>query len=663
MDDRGWHHVIRPRHSEEDRVESWKEIANYLGRDVRTITRWEKRDGLPVHREPHGRSASVYASKRELDEWRARRAQRAPSQRLRRSAILGVVLLSAAALPFTGLLLTGSREAETLDAKPLTGYPGAAMQPRFSPDGRHVAYTWNGEGEDNFDIYVSPLSAGRPLRLTSDPAGDYSPTWSPDGMKIAFLRYAGPNRASVLIVPALGGVERSVAHTQGDFSWDWSRAGPFLTWAPDGESLIVSGWKEPGKSNELLRIVLATGEIRGLSPRILADSAPAFSPDGKTLAFSRRVSWGVSELCVLDLSASFAPAGEVRRLSTGSSWNTSPAWMPDGRTLVFSSGTMDSTYLARIDVRSPGPSQRLPAAGAYGWHPSIATAPDGHAHLAYTRHFESVNIWRYALGERNTAQRLISSPHWSYEPAYSSDGKRIAFISDRTGFGEIWVADADGRNAAQWTSMKQPRLGSPRWAPDGHRIAFTAPGNQGSSIYLIDGPGATPRLVRGSEHSGYLAWSPDGRAIYYSSDRSGTAEIWKIAPAGGDPIRVTARGGRVPGVPPGGQYLFFLRVSGPGENHLYRMPLAEGAEEKVLDFVDAYSVSQTGVAFKFYRPGLHPIGPLLQWFDIGSGTTERLAEPAKPLRYGVAVSPDSRSLLYAQADYEVTELMLVDNFR
>jgi dipeptidyl aminopeptidase/acylaminoacyl peptidase len=281
----------------------------------------------------------------------------------------------------------------------------------------------------------------------------------------------------------------------------------------------------------------------------------------------------------------------------------------------------------------------------------------------YTRHFESVNIWGFRPGDRSPARPLISSPHWSYEPAYSPDGKRIAFVSDRTGFGEIWVADADGRNVQQWTSMKQSRLGSPRWSPDTRRIAFTAPGDRGSSIYLIDAPGAVPRLVRGSDRCGYLAWSPDGRAIYYSSDRSGNAQIWKIPPEGGSPTQVTTQGGRVPGIPPGGSHLFYLRVGGPGENHLYRVPLSGGASEKVLEFVDAYSLAQTGVAFKYYRPGLSPIGPFLQFFSFATGTTERLPEPPKPLRYGVAISPDGDFLVYSQADYQTSELMVVENFR
>ena len=73
----------------------------------------------------------------------------------------------SAALPFTAI--------------PLTTYPGREQQPSFAPDGNSVAFSWNGETEDNWDIYVKLIGPGSPQRLTSDPAMDLSPAWSPDG--------------------------------------------------------------------------------------------------------------------------------------------------------------------------------------------------------------------------------------------------------------------------------------------------------------------------------------------------------------------------------------------------------------------------------------------------------------------------------------------------
>ena len=75
-----------------------------------------------------------------------------------------------------------------LTAVPLTSYPGEEKQPTFSPDDNQVAFSWNGEKQDNFDIYVKLIGSGTQMRLTTAPEADYYPSWSPDGSSIAFLR-------------------------------------------------------------------------------------------------------------------------------------------------------------------------------------------------------------------------------------------------------------------------------------------------------------------------------------------------------------------------------------------------------------------------------------------------------------------------------------------
>ncbi len=89
---------------------------------------------------------------------------------------------------------------------PLTTFPGIENQPAFSPDGKQVAFSWNGPKEDNYDIYVMLLGTSTPVRLTTDPAPDSYPAWSPDGRRIAFERFA-PGTASVMLMSALGGSE------------------------------------------------------------------------------------------------------------------------------------------------------------------------------------------------------------------------------------------------------------------------------------------------------------------------------------------------------------------------------------------------------------------------------------------------------------------------
>ena len=655
----------------EGRLQSWKEIAAYLGRDARSVYRWEKTERLPVYRLQHGKRGSVYAFKSELDAWVAGRSagSRPRERRGRRIAwaagAAGVLLLAGCA----GLAFFWRGPSRDLPvALPFSSSPGVELQPAFSPDGRQVAFAWNGEGQQNFDIYVKLVGGGPLLQLTRDPADEYSPTWSPDGALVAFLRRKDAERVTVLIAPALGGAERAVAEVALGASLDWLRPGPFLAWSRDGKWLVASGRTEASGADRLLRIAAATGAVSPLTappPGIYGDSGPAFSPDGGILAFSRRVSWGVSELCLLPVARDLTPAGEMKRLDTGSAWNASPAWSTDGKALIFSSGSMSSPHLATIRVSGRGGATRLSGFGDYGWQPSLARTREGAVRLVYTEHFESVNLWRQPLDRAGAASELIASARRSCDPDYSPDADRIAFLSDRSGYFEIWVAGGDGAGARQWTSLKQPSLGPPRWSPDGRRIAFTMPGRQGASIYWIDAPTAAPRAVPDSSRSGHLAWAPDGRSIYFSAEHGRATSIWSVPLTGGAAAQITTdSASRAPAVSPDGRFLFFLKLVGPdGANDLYRVPLAGGAEEKVLAFVDAYSVCRAGVAYRYYRPGPNPDGPRLQFYRFETGETAYLGGTSKPPRYGLAVTPDCRDLLYSQADYEVSDLMLVDGFK
>src|SRR5205823_4152479 len=166
---------------------------------------------------------------------------------------------------------------------PLTSYPGSERSPSFSPDGNQVAFGWNGENQDNFDIYVRLVDGGTPLRLTTDAAADVSPAWSPDGRHIAFLRRSHIGAAIMLISP-LGGPERKLT----DLSWaDWNHD---LAWTPDSQFLAFTDRSSNREPFSIVLISLASAEKRRLTspPQgSLGDHSFAFSPDGRTLAFAR----------------------------------------------------------------------------------------------------------------------------------------------------------------------------------------------------------------------------------------------------------------------------------------------------------------------------------------------------------------------------------------
>ena len=129
----------------------------------------------------------------------------------RRSARLGVAAALALGLAVGAagawwLASPGaSHTGPPVEVKPLTTYAGNEYEPALSPDGNQVAFAWDGQNKDNFDIYVRLVDGGAALRLTTDPAPDHAPAWSPDGSRLAFLR-----DNAIYLIPALGGVERKL---------------------------------------------------------------------------------------------------------------------------------------------------------------------------------------------------------------------------------------------------------------------------------------------------------------------------------------------------------------------------------------------------------------------------------------------------------------------
>jgi Tol biopolymer transport system component len=125
----------------------------------------------------------------------------------------------------------------------LTAMSGHAMCPTFSPDGQQVAFAWQPEGQDNFDIYVKLVGLQEVRRLTSDPADDGFPTWSPDARQIAFVRrksQGSPRSPSstIHLVSPIGGGERRLS----DFPVGFDQIG----WSPDGRYLAAGHNEEPG---------------------------------------------------------------------------------------------------------------------------------------------------------------------------------------------------------------------------------------------------------------------------------------------------------------------------------------------------------------------------------------------------------------------------------
>jgi Tol biopolymer transport system component len=287
----------------------------------------------------------------------------------------------------------------------------------------------------------------------------------------------------------------------------------------------------------------------------------------------------------------------------------------------------------------------------------VRPAGNGGLVLAFARHFEAVNIWRQDLNGHVAPSRWIASSRRDLTPEYSPDGKRIAFTSDRGGSEEIWVAAGDGSDPQQWSAFNGVHVGAPRWSPDGRRIVFDADSGAGFRIYTIDAPRAVPQLLMESDRPVWLpVWSPDGRWIVFSATWTGRTRVWKIPSSGGRAEEVTREEASSPWFSPDGRFLYYL--SSGSDNHVWRMPWEGGTPQRVVEWVGAFTVGQGGVYFTRFRPGDGLGDTAIYYLDQTTGRTTTVVTETARLRPGLAISPDGRSLLFAQVAYEVSDLVL-----
>jgi Tol biopolymer transport system component len=246
---------------------------------------------------------------------------------------------------------------------------------------------------------------------------------------------------------------------------------------------------------------------------------------------------------------------------------------------------------------------------------------------------------------------------------FSPDGTRIALSSSRSGNNEIWVSNADGTQPLQLTSSGGRHAGSAQWSPDSHWIVYDAvTPSQTRDIFIVDATGGRPRpLVVHPAQDRVPSWSRDGKSIYFTSNRAGRDEIFRVPVSGGDPTQVTDQGGYVAFEAPDSATLYYTKTSS-GPSPLFARPLAGGPERQVLDsvFNRSFVVAADGIYFiEVADDGRFS----MKFLELASGKMRILTQiDGLPDLY-LSISPDGQRALYTLREQTGADLMLIENFR
>ncbi len=353
----------------------------------------------------------------------------------------------------------------------ITSSPGSELWPSLSPDGSQVVYSAYSADMEGAALMVQTTAPVPAHRLTNPAAGvqDTMPAWSPNGREIAFTRLGPKDACSLLLIPAVGGESRTVSKCtpgwQGGFSWH-----------PDGRHLITSQ-TGPDLDGALYTIDLATGKWARLSYQRHAsdtDLAPAYSPDGRWIAFHRNVS-------ASDLWRVPAAGGQPERLTTLGTNINSIAWAPDGQSIVFGMYLDGNVSLARLDLATRkvidlGMPKTLAVSVAANAPAAAFVIADPHS-----------AIYSLDLSEPHATPALVfPSTGVDLLPSIAPDGVQLAFVSDRSAIVGVWWARIEQADSLRLIDgiIPVPRY-APVWSADSARLLVIGRTEADKGLYEI----------------------------------------------------------------------------------------------------------------------------------------------------------------------------------
>ena len=565
-----------------------------------------------------------------------------PDLRSRRR-VLGLAAAVALATTAAGIGWAVWRPGRVPDGLPrqLTAAPGWEADPAISPDGSLVAYA--AEQANNEDVWVLDTRGGDPLRLTNDPASDRNPVWFPDGSALAYTSNSGGG-PGIWKVPRLGGAPalllpdaRDPAISPDGTRIAFARAGPH-----SDERIFVA----PLTDLNAARMITADGE--GVWDHV----QPAWSPDGARISYpAQRDLWVVP-----------TAGGGARRLTADGEYDREPTWSPDGRFVYFSSFREGTLALWRVPSQGGRPVRVTMGTGPES-HPSISR--DG-TRLAYTTLLDTCDVVVRDLA--SGVERRIGDLRDDESPVLSPDRRSVVFVSDRWGGHlDLWVqplaTDGAPVGAPRRLTDHPGTVAQPAFSADGRWVAYHRVVEGQRDIWVVPMSGGAPaRVTDDPALDVHPDWSPDGRSLAFASARSGDQQIWIVPVANGRPAgppRQLTTGRRLhhsPAWSPDGSQVGFIAEDDQGESDVWAAPAAGGTARRLTNRAHALRLCwdwQTPGALLvsgFWTAGRLSIRRVME-----SAATPDLPEPLvwlgpNALRPDFDLSRDGRLLVFGRVD-------------
>ena len=664
----------------EDRLDSWKEIAAYLNRDVTTVQRWEKREGMPVHRHVHDRMGSVYASRAELDAWALGRNLRAaqenendappliaaappqPAVSTSRSkwtfvlplAVAGVALAIGAGLWFQRKEYFWRNPIADARFQTVTDFDGVAQAATVSRDGHFVAFLSNRDGQ--MDVWVTQVGSGQFHNLTRGSAPELvNPSvralgFAPDGSLVTFWvrkkdGSSGGDDIGIWAVPTLGGQPKP--YLEGVAEFDWSRDSSQLTYHTPGpgDPLFVSNGDRRSKGQPIFS-----------APAGLHSHFPLWAPD---TAFIYFVQGSLPDK--LDIWRIRPGGGTPERITSHNGRVTHPVLL-DKRTLMYLASDPDGSgpWLYSMDVEHRI-SHRLTS--GLDRYTSLAASADGRR-LVVTLASPKRTLWRLRIADSHsempTAAQIQLTTGTGFSPRL---GLNYLLYVSATGTGEsIWKL-ANGTGTELWSGQGAQIFGGPAISLDGRYIVFSVRQHGQRLLYVMQADGTNARIVTDSlDLQGAPAWAPDGQSITSAADDHGVPRLFRVPIDGRSPALLVQEYSVDPVWAPDGRFVVY---SGPDIGTTFSVKAV--TTEAVARPLPALTLTRGARHLTFLRGGRALVflrGEIqhkdLWLIDMETGTEQQLTHLAPDFHIrDFDISPDGREVVLERVQ-ERSDVVLLD---
>ena len=497
-------------HPNEDPIESWKEIATYLKRDVRTAKRWEKSEGLPVHRQMHQARGSVFAYASELEAWKSSRDLRlnaAPVITPWRRATSGFAIAAAMLLalltmgsgPFRSPSAAAAEPPDGITTRQVWAGPKTDFFGAVSPDGKYLSFVdW-----ETGDLAIRDLARETNRRLTNKGSWEASEDeaelsiWSPDGKQVAY-QWLQENTERVWYELRLISLDHPTPRVLYRCKNAWEYIEP-VDWSPDGKYILANLVKEDA-NDQMALVSVADGTIRTLKklPESVGLVDAAISPDGHYIVYDY---WQSESSLAHDIFLLPIAGGSETALVKYPADDLVLGWAPEGKWVLFSSdrrGSVD-VWAIRVEDGKPLGSPKMVKSAVGRIHP-LGVTRKGSLYFGVGGNRNNVYAAKLDPATGNVLvppTKLVKRFEGSNRgPAYSPDGKFLAYISKRsegvtgvTGWGDTLCIRSLETGEVREYQREMVRAGArrgfggPDWSPDGKSVLLN--GRDSSGRYNI----------------------------------------------------------------------------------------------------------------------------------------------------------------------------------